>query len=262
MKKLFKFLLKTLLWLIAILLIVVVVAYFTASLWIKPVVSSVVPKITRTSASLDSADISLFSGRLALKGLKIGNPEGFKEPYVFELGEISIRFQPKTIFSNKIIVDQVLIKGTQILAEYNKSAQMNLLVLNDNVNASLGGGKSTKTGNAPAKGNTQKQAKSNKAVVIRDLQFLDSKLHFAMGGHVATLNLPNIKEKNIGEKKKVTWAESIQLILEKLTLEPLQEIAKSSQQLLKDAFKVVEQHTPDKKTVGKLKDMISAGFGF
>lgn len=259
MKKLSKFLLKTILWLIAILLIVVVVAYFTASLWIKPVVSSVVPQITQTSASLESADISLFSGRLALKGLKIGNPEGFKEPYIFELGEISIRFQPKTIFSNKIIVDQVLIKGTQILAEYNRAAQMNLLVLNENINTSLGGKKSGKTDNNQAK--TNPKTKPDKTVLIKDLQILDTKLHFAMTGRVATLALPSVQEKNIGGKKNITLAEAIQLISEKLTLEPIQEIAKSSQQILKDAFKVIEQHTTDHQSVNKLKDVLSAGFG-
>lgn len=258
MKKIFKFLLRTLLWLLAILLIALVVGYFTASIWIKPVVSKIVPKITQTSASLESADISLFSGRLALKGLKIGNPAGFKDPYVFEVGEISVKFQPKSIFTNKIIVDQVLIKGTQIVAEYNQKAEMNLLVLNENVQSSLNPGKTNNAAQAQAKAPQKTATKAGKSVVIKDLQILDTKLRFAMMGRGATLPLPNIQQKNIGEKKKMTWGESIQMVADMLTVESIKEMGKAGQKLLKDAFKVIESHTTDTETVKGLKDMFSS----
>ena len=255
MKKLFKFLLKTLLWLLAILLVVVVVGYLTAGIWIKSVVSSFVPKVTHTTASLESADISLFSGRLALKGLKIGSPAGFKDPYVFELGEVSVQFQPKTIFSNKIIVDQVLIKGTKITAEYNQKAQMNLMVLNDNVQSSLN------QGNAGQAVQNQKaaktDAKSGKAVVIKDLKIVDTSVRFSVMGHGQTFNLPDIQQKNIGEKKKTTFAEGIRLISETLTVESMQAMAKAGQNAVKDALKVIESHTTDSESVKKLKGILS-----
>ena len=136
---------------------------------------------------------------------------------------------------------------------------MNLLVLNDNIKNSLSGNDPNKTGNNSAKAKSEK--KSDKAVVIKDLQILDTKLHFGMTGRVATLTLPNVQEKNIGEKKNITLAEAIQFISEKLTMEPLQEIAKSSQQILKDAFKVIEQHSTDHQDLNKVKDILSAGFG-
>lgn len=253
-KKLFKILFKTLLWLVAIILVVSVVAYLTAGMWIKPVISTVVPKITQTSASLQSADISLFSGRLALKGLKVGNPAGFNDPYVFELGEISVKFQPKTVFSDKIVVDQVLIKGTKIVSEYNQKGQMNLMVLNDAVQSRTNQGT---TQPQKAKKESKKAEGSNKTVVIKDLQILDTSLRFAVMGHGTTLNLPDIQEKNIGEKKKMTTLETVQMIVNKLTVEPIKEMAKTTQNALKDAFKTIEQHTKSNESVQKLKDALS-----
>ena len=254
LKKISKILLKLILWLIACLAVISAVIYFTAGLWIKPVVGFVVPKITQTKVSLADADISLFSGRLGIKGLKIGNPDGFKEPDIFELAEFSVQFKPRSVFTNKIIIDQVLIKGTQIVAEYNQLGQLNLMVLNDNVQSLL-------NKDAPKQQVAQVQTSSDKSkkssgkdVVIKDLQILDSKMSFAMMGRSMTLNLPNIQEKNIGEKKKMTFSQSIQLLIDKLTLEPINEMAKSAHNALQNAFKTIEEHTKNSQIINKLKN--------
>ena len=61
--------------------------------------------MTKTSASLEDVDLSLFSGNIALKGLKIGNPQGFAAPNAFELGQISVKFDPKSLLTSKIIIN-------------------------------------------------------------------------------------------------------------------------------------------------------------
>ena len=254
-KKLLKFIFKTLAWLVGLLLVVIVVGYLTMGLWIKPLIGYVVPKFTKTTASIESADISLLSGRLALKGLKIGNPAGFSEPYIFELGEFSVQFQPKTILSDKIIVDSVLIKGTQITAEINKNAQTNLLVLNENVQSVL----NSKTQTVPTKQNdTQKTpSKSQKSVIIKDLQILDTTIRFAMMGHSSSVNLPNIQEKNIGEKKNMSLKQTFQLLVDKLTLEPIKEMQKATQKALKEALNKISERAKENKEVKALSNVLS-----
>ena len=79
MKKLFKFLL----WLLAIIIVLIVALYLTAGIWLKSAVSTLVPQMTKTPASLEKADISLLSGKISLKGFKIGNPAGFVGPNAF-----------------------------------------------------------------------------------------------------------------------------------------------------------------------------------
>lgn len=253
-KKLLKFIFKTLAWLVGLLLIIIVLGYLTMGLWIKPLIGFVVPKITQTSASLEQADISLLSGRLALKGLKIGNPTGFSEPYIFELGEFAVEFQPKSILTNKIIVNKILIKGTQITAEINQMGQTNLLVLNNNVQSKLNTNTSKETIN---KEKTASTTKSTKTVVIKDLQILDTKLNFAMMGHTGTLTLPNIQEKNIGEKKSLSLKESIQLLFDKLTLEPINEMQKSTKKMLKGALDKISSKIKDDKTIKSLSETLS-----
>ena len=254
-KKLLKFILKTLAWLIGLLVILATIGYLTINFWIKPLISYAVPKITKTTAVLESADISPLSGRITLKGLKIGNPAGFTEPYIFELGEFAVQFQPKTILSDKIIVDSVLIKGTQITAEINKNAQTNLLVLNENVQSKLNANTSKEAINKEKTASTTK--KSAKTVVIKDLQILDTKLNFAMMGHTGTLTLPNIQEKDIGEKKNLSLKESIQLLFDKLTLEPINEMQKSTQKMLKGALDKISSKINDDKTIKSLSKTLS-----
>lgn len=254
-KKLLKFIFKTLAWLIGLLLVIIVVGYLTMGLWINPLIGFVVPKITQTSASLEQADISLLSGRLALKGLKIGNPTGFSEPYVFELGEFAVEFQPKSILTNKIIVNKILIKGTQITAEINQMGQTNLLVLNNNVQSKLNTNTPQEAINKEKTASTTK--KSTKSVVIKDLQILDTKLNFAMMGHTGTLTLPNIQEKDIGEKKNLSLKESIQLLFDKLTLEPINEMQKSTQKMLKGALDKISSKIKDDKTIKSLSETLS-----
>ena len=253
MFKFFKLLTKILLWLLAILAVILIVGYLTMGLWIKPLVSTVVPKITQTSASLESADISLFSGRVTLKGLKVGNPAGFTTPTIFELGEISVRFQPKTLFTNKIVVDQVLIRNTQITAEFNQRGFINLMALNDNIQKTLNQEKTTKQEPVAQKANT----KSDKAVVIKDLQILNTSMRVAMTGSSATLNLPNIQRKNIGEKTKITWEQGIQLLTDMLTVEPVKEMGKMGQKALRSAFDTIEKHTKNSGALNSLKSAFS-----
>ncbi|MBE6446227.1 MAG: AsmA family protein [Alphaproteobacteria bacterium] len=254
-KKLLKFILKTLAWLIGLLVILATIGYLTINFWIKPLISYAVPKITKTTAVLESADISPLSGRITLKGLKIGNPAGFTEPYIFELGEFAVQFQPKTILSNKIIVDSVLIKGTQITAEINKNAQTNLLALNENVQSVL----NSKTQTVPTKQNdTQKTpSKSQKSVVIKDLQILDTTIRFAVMGHSSSVNLPNIQEKNIGEKKNMSLKQTFQLLVDKLTLEPIKEMQKATQNALKDALNKISERAKENKNVKTLSNVLS-----
>lgn len=255
LKKIFKLIFKTFAWIIGVIVVLTVVGYLTMGFWIKPLINHVAPQFTKTSVTLDKTDISLLSGRFALKGLKVGNPAGFSEPYMFELGEFAVQFQPKSIFTDKIIVDSVLIKGAQITAETNQKAQINLMVLNENVQSALKN--NTSAPQAEKTKTVKTTSKSSKSVIIKDLQILDTKLQIAMMGHSSTMTLPDIHEKNIGEKKSVSIIDSIKLIVDKLTLEPINQMTKATQQLLKNALDTISKRTQNKKELKGITNAIS-----
>ena len=254
--KLLKFVFKILGWLIGLLVALLVVGYLTIGFWIKPLINHVAPQFTKTSVTLNEADISLFSGRFCLKGLKVGNPSGFSAPYIFELGEFSVQFQPKSIFTDKIIVDKILIKDTQITAEINQTAQINLMVLNENVQSALDKGSSN-----VAQTQQEKVAQTtSKSVIIKDLQILNTKLNFAIMNNSSTLKLPDFQAKNIGETKNISLKGSIKLLLEKLTVEPINEIQKSTKETMKMALDKIAEKTKGNKAVERLSNALSDFF--
>ncbi len=254
-KKLIKFISKSILWILAFIVFVVLVAYFTANYWLVPVVNKFAPQITQTPTSLSSVDVSLLSGKLALKGLKIGNPEGFQAGDLFKLDEVSVQFQPKSVLTDKVIVDKVLIKGTQILAELNKVGQVNLIVLNQNIQDYV-----NKTPTQSVKSTTKttapKASSQPKTVVIRDLQILDSSIQLGFMGKKSTLQLPDIKEQNIGEKKKTSIPEAVMMIVNKLTVQPLEEVKKTGQKALNETL----NYLSSKKGSSKAFQLLETSF--
>ena len=255
MKKLFKFLM----WLIIVLIILIVAVYLTAGFWLRTAVSTIIPEMTKTSASLQKADISLFSGKIALKGFKIANPEGFKSPNAFELGEISVKFEPKSIFTSKIVINEIKIDGTKIDAELAKSGNMNLMILNDNIQEYLGNKVEVKA--IPEKKEVvKKDNNTGKAVLVQDLQITNSSLKFAILTQTMTVPLPNIHEKNIGQKDKTTLKDLFAGIFGQLTVSSLNQITQSGQKALNSMLDDLTKRTNQAKPVRDLINQFPSMF--
>ncbi len=73
---------------LALVLGIGVFVLMTLGTGIKTVVETLGPEMTQAQVTLSSAKISLLSGDGRLKGLVIGNPEGFDTENAFALGEI------------------------------------------------------------------------------------------------------------------------------------------------------------------------------
>ena len=61
-------------------LLVVVGVHFFLDGAIKRGVETIGPKLTKTQVTLNNVSLSLLSGSGKMKGLVVGNPEGFKTP--------------------------------------------------------------------------------------------------------------------------------------------------------------------------------------
>src|SRR5216117_3609716 len=91
---------------VCLVLLVAASIYFLGSI-VKKGVETVGPRITRTEMKLDSATLSLLSGSGKLKGLFIGNPEGFKTESAIKAGSVSVGVVAGSVFSDKVHVTQV-----------------------------------------------------------------------------------------------------------------------------------------------------------
>jgi hypothetical protein len=166
--------------------------YFLGSI-VKKGVETVGPQITKTEIKLDSATLSLLSGSGKLKGLLVGNPEGFKTGSAIKVGAVSVGVAPRSVFSDKVHIRQVNIQAPEITFEGGLKGS-NLSKLLDNVQASTGGGKGAAAPSDKA---------SSKKIQVDDLLVTAGRINLSvdagiLGGKSATVPLPEIHLTQLG----------------------------------------------------------------
>lgn len=224
---------KLIMWLIIILIALVIGIYLSLGIIIKKAVSTAVPPITGTPASVENVDISLMKGHIGIEGLKVGNPKGFAEENIFELGSIMVDFDLKSVLTDKIIIKQIAIKNTKVDAEINKSGDINLTQLQNNVNNYLGTG--TNTAKPETKTEEKTASKGGKKVIIKKLNIDDTTLTLGALGQTIDIPLPDVHKTNIGEdkKKEYTLKDTVALILSYFTTDSLKAVLNSGSELAK-----------------------------
>ena len=193
---------------VVILLVVVIVAIalFLGQI-IKTGVETVGPQVAGVTMTLDKASVNLLKGDVNLKGLIIGNPEGFKTPSLMELGQLVIDIDTGSLMTDTIVIKQIHIDAPQITYERALKAS-NLSTLQDNL-------ASDKPKEEQPKEEKPKSDKPAKKVIIEDFLFENGKINVsitALGGKKITIPLPPIHLENIG--KESDGASTIEVINE------------------------------------------------
>src|SRR5256886_1369409 len=140
-----KLIIRVVLVVVVLLVVAIGVSVYCLGSIVKKGVETVGPQITGTEIKLDSATLSLLSGSGRLKGLFVGNPEGFKTASAIKVGAVSLGVAPRSVFADKIHVKEVRVEAPEITFEGGLKGN-NLSRLLDNVQAATGG--SEKTGAA------------------------------------------------------------------------------------------------------------------
>ncbi|MBP5534330.1 MAG: hypothetical protein J6Y03_02345 [Alphaproteobacteria bacterium] len=227
---------KILFWLILLLIVALMCIYYYLGTIVREGVNRYVPPVTGTTASVGSVNLALLKGEIEIKELQIGNPEGFSSNDIINLERIYVTFEPKSVFTDKIIIKSVLISGTKVSAEMKNlySLDSNISVLQDNINKYL------KADAAEQKAEEKKKdiKKSNeKKVIIKDLKIKDTSLSLGVSGQTVTLPLPDIHKTGIGENKKGrSMAEIFADILNMISLESVKGLATAVSDLAKKGW--------------------------
>lgn len=132
--------------------------------------------------------VSVIDGRAGLRNLVIGNPEGFKSDHALSLGEVRVALDIMSLFSNRIVIDEVTVVAPEITYELARGGS-NIAVLQRNAEQT-----------AAALGATDEPA-SDIRLLIRELNITDGKVTLAaamLGGKGLTVALPDIHKENIG----------------------------------------------------------------
>ncbi|MBV1932946.1 MAG: hypothetical protein KUG71_14675 [Porticoccaceae bacterium] len=243
---------KTLLKIIALLVLVVAILvgvgiYFLDS-GIKTAVETFGPQYTRTDVSLGGAKLSPWSGEGSLRNLVVANPDGFKTPNAFSLGEIAITLDTDSLTADPIVVTSLRILAPEITYEQGKSST-NLQQLQKNVEQSVG---STA---APSDADTDTSGTGTK-LIIKELLISGGKIHYSnplLGGKTVDVALPEIKLSGIGEKSNgATGAEVAEQILAAINKDAMSAVLDAG--ALKAVGQQVEQRLKDEK--GKLEESL------
>jgi hypothetical protein len=183
---------------VGVVLLLVVVLMLSLGQIIKAGVNTAGPKLAKVPVHLNSVVVNPLTGMVRIKGLVVGNPEGFNTPSAMELNDFKLNIKMSSLFSKAIVIEEILIDAPQIT--YEKSLKSsNLSTLQANL-APKKESAAPKTEPAPDAKPAEKKAA--KKVIIEDFQLNGAKVHVtitALGGKKMTLPLPNIQMKDIGK---------------------------------------------------------------
>ena len=173
---------------------------------IKVSVNQVAPSITGTKVHIGSCYLNIFSGALSVKDFVVGSPEGFQAENTFKLHEIYVDLDVASLFSDKIVVEKILVDGMDVTFEATMSGT-NIGAIKENVDKATKGEKAEPEKQAepetPAEGPETAEGKtaSSKKLQIDDFKFINSHVILAAGGSDASVPLASIELSNIGDSK-------------------------------------------------------------
>jgi hypothetical protein len=179
--------------------IVVGVVSLTLGKIIKTAVEAAGPRVLGAPVTLEFAAVSPFSGKGTLRGLVIGNPEGFKGPHAVKVGAVEVSLKVSSLLTDTIVVRSVVVSRPEIVWELGPGGASNLTRLQKNAEASA----ASLTGGAKAA--PEPAAKPGKALLIQDLRVTGGSVGLsatAFGGGALNAPLPEVHLTNLGGKGK------------------------------------------------------------
>jgi uncharacterized protein involved in outer membrane biogenesis len=253
---------KRILWGAVIVLIVLIIgSAIVADVFLdniaKKGIEMVGPEIAKVSVKLDGVHLSLLTGSAKIKGLVIGNPEGYKTPHAISVGSTAVGVNPLSVLSDKIVVRSVRLEALEINFEGNPFGGNNLRKIMDNINAAAKSGVAPST-SAPA----QAGKKPARKYEVDDFLITGAKVHVSltgMGGKEMTLPLPLIHLTDLGRGGDgLTTTELTRRVFDAVTTTTLNTVGSAFTDIGKSAGKLGKETG---KAVGEGANKITKGIG-
>ena len=91
-------------------------------------------EVTKTDVVLNEVDLDLTSGKGALKGVSVGNPEGFDEDHSIRFDTVTIEINTSETNDELIHIREIRVENPSIVYEVNQTTN-NLDTIRNNVDA-------------------------------------------------------------------------------------------------------------------------------
>jgi uncharacterized protein involved in outer membrane biogenesis len=221
---------KIVLGLVIALLVLIIVAFILVGTFlgniVKAGVERVGPKLTQTTITLDAVDISMLTGSAKVKGLVVGNPEGYKGPQAISVGLAAVSVVPSSVLSDKIVIKSVRVEAPEITFEGNPFGANNLKKIEDNVKtATASGSQPSANQNSQAAG----PAKPGKKLEVDEFTITGARVHMGTG---TALSLPDIHLTDLGKGTDgITSTELTEIVLREVVSGTIKAVASNATQL-------------------------------
>ncbi|HWD92706.1 MAG TPA: hypothetical protein VG938_10185 [Verrucomicrobiae bacterium] len=191
-----KILLRIVIGVVVLIIIIALGVHFFLDGAVKSGIETLGPKMTKVDVKLDAVSISLLSGSGKIKGLVVGNPDGYKTPHAISIGTVSLVLKPGSLLSDKLIITSINLEAPEVTFEGGlKGNNLSKILANLNENTSGPGG--TNVAGATPK----EEKKASKKLEVDDFTITGAKLDANitdLGGKTMTLPLPTIHLSNLG----------------------------------------------------------------
>ena len=194
---------KRYIFLSVLVLIVVGVYFFAPSL--ESIVQKVVHKygseITGTDVNLKGFRLGLTTGEGRISEITVGNPRDYSTKNLFELGEIYVKVDIKSLTSDTIVIENVEVSKPVINYEMLSLTRNNISDIQNNIKKNTAAQKETaETEKAKA---SSASAEAGKKVIIKKLTVKYGEINaVAVKDNSVSVKLPTITMTNIGGSKK------------------------------------------------------------
>jgi uncharacterized protein involved in outer membrane biogenesis len=229
-----KILVRILIGVVVLIVVVALAIHFFLDSAVKNGIETLGPKMTKVDVKLDAVTISLLSGSGKIKGLVVGNPEGYKTPHAISVGTASLALKPGTLLSDKVVIKSINLEGPEITFEGGLGGN-NLSKILANLNESTSGPGGTNVAGATPK----EEKKASKKLEVDDFTITGAKLDANitdLGGKTITLPLPTIHLSNLGTGPEgITVTELTKQVISAIEKQAVQTVATESGNLGKVA---------------------------
>ena len=186
---------------------------------VKSAIEKYGSEATQTSVQVASVKIVLQDGSGAIRGLTVGNPQGFSAPEAFSLGEIATQIDLKSLSEEVPVIEHITIRAPEVFFELNEKGQNNLDSLKKNLQSGASASSSSSSGKTDG---------SEPKLIIRKLVFADGSIHARVVplDKKYELKLPDIVMNDLGGKTGATPSQIASQVVSILTERALVEIKK------------------------------------
>jgi uncharacterized protein involved in outer membrane biogenesis len=197
--------------LVVIIAAVAAFVFFGLGSALKTAIESIGSDATKTTVTLNEADVSVTSAKGTLRGLVVGNPSGFSTPHAFRFDETSVTIDPSSITADTIVIKEIVVLAPEVTYEIGDSGN-NIDAIRNNVDAyakaDAGGG------------SAGAEAGGGKKLIIENLYIRGGKVAVSakqLQGQSLGAGLPEIHMTDIGKDRGgATPAEVVEEVMASL----------------------------------------------